>query len=89
MGCGTSSDLAENVILPSHDRYERRELIGVGHHGRVYKCFYHLEAKEYALKVIDQLQTMAAYKLTKQTWTELVNKLTQLKHYRITTYTQI
>lgn len=40
MGCGVSEDNLKTVALPSNDRYERKELIGVGHHGRVYKSYY-------------------------------------------------
>jgi hypothetical protein len=61
----------------------------VGHHGRVYRCHYHLDGKDYALKVIDQLQTQAAFKLTRQSWTDHVDKLKSLRHEAVTSYFQI
>jgi hypothetical protein len=45
MGCGVSENNLNNISLPSNDRYDRRELIGVGHHGRVYKSYYELDKK--------------------------------------------
>ena len=45
--------------------YERKELIGVGHHGRVYRCVHQRDKKEYAIKVIDQLQNQPNYDIFK------------------------
>jgi serine/threonine protein kinase len=59
MGCGASSDSVDNVTIPGKDLYQRKELIGVGHHGRVYRCLYNLDSKEYAIKVLSQLHNQS------------------------------
>lgn len=61
MGCGVSEESVTHVAPLGIDIYQKKEMIGVGHHGRVYRCVHQKDKKEYAIKVIDQLQNQANY----------------------------
>jgi serine/threonine protein kinase len=65
------------------DLYERKELIGVGHHARVYRCRHQQDKKEYAIKVVDQLQQQPNYDLFKSRYLELMPRLKALTHHKI------
>lgn len=59
MGCGvTGNKPAEminpiNTVLSLNKIYERKELIGSGSYGNVYRCINKLTNLEYALKVVE------------------------------------
>lgn len=57
MGCGTVNpdnvqSLSSPTILTINRIYERKELIGTGTYGKVYRCINKLNGGEYALKVV-------------------------------------
>lgn len=58
MGCGVSGQPA-TITNPLHDNltlnriYQRKELIGSGTFGKVYRCINQLNGLEYALKVVE------------------------------------
>lgn len=86
MGCGTSEENIKNVELITSDTYQRRELIGVGHHGRVYRSFYQIDKKEYANKVIDQFKVNVSVKSMHNGYVELVSNLKKFRHDKIARY---
>lgn len=88
MGCGASKEDIANVSLPGKDQYDRKDLIGVGNHGRVYRSIHLLTGKEYAVKVIDQL-TNQNTQLGSKERKELVEKLKKMKNALITPYYEI
>jgi serine/threonine protein kinase len=57
MGCAaTSGDnihYANSTVLSLNKIYERKELIGCGSFGKVYRCINKIDNQEYALKVVE------------------------------------
>lgn len=57
MGCGAVNpnniDSPLQTILTLNKIYERKELIGSGTYGKVYRCINKLNNQEYALKVVE------------------------------------
>jgi calcium/calmodulin-dependent protein kinase I len=97
MGCGVSSESANSVSLPqpagtsdlpARDLYDRKELMGVGNHGRVYRALHQLSGKEYAVKVIDRLGELNA-QLGARERKGLVERLKKLKSPLITQYLEV
>ena len=63
-------------------------MIGVGHHGRVYKCLHQLDSKQYAMKVIDRSSNGITQKNMFKIKQE-VGKLIGLSHPCIANYRTI
>lgn len=74
MGCGaqsSSTDALHNIITPQAvRRYIRKELIGKGTYGEVYRCIDTLSDEVYAMKVI---------KITSKTRDQVGRQVNELK----------
>lgn len=74
MGCGMVNveDVGHNqeTVLTLNRIYERKELIGSGTYGKVYRCINKLNGQEYALKVVE---------ITAKTREEAVKQINGLK----------
>lgn len=75
MGCGAVNpadiDLkAQQTVLTINRIYERKELIGSGTYGKVYRCINKLNGQEYALKVVE---------ITAKTREEALKQINSLK----------
>jgi len=58
MGCGVTENKVTEInpiqtVLSLNKIYERKELIGSGSYGNVYRCINKLNNLEYALKVVE------------------------------------
>ena len=75
MGCGTVNpdnvqSLTSPTVLTINRIYERKELIGTGTYGKVYRCINKLNGGEYALKVVQ---------ITGKTKEEAIRQINNLK----------
>ena len=74
MGCGAvnASEVGRDkeAVLTLNRIYERKELIGSGSYGKVYRCINKLNGQEYALKVVE---------ITAKTREEAVRQINALK----------
>lgn len=74
MGCGVVNaeevGRSQETVLTLNRIYERKELIGSGTYGKVYRCINKLNGQEYALKVVE---------ITAKTREEAVKQINGLK----------
>ena len=87
MGCGTSvEDVTQNTNMSVQDLYKRQKLIGVGNHGCVYKGIHQLNHKEYAIKVIKQMECKDRSIFCQERYADTISKFKGLKHKNIVDY---